>query len=336
MRIPLSVKLIAVACHLSVCIPCRNEEAVLAGTLHAIRESARSAPEVELEIVIADHGSTDRSREIAEQFGATVVCLPLARTVAELRNGAAAASHGEWLVFSDADCLVQNDWVKLGLSRVTPTRIIGAQYRVPDSAHWSARTWYERRYLTAGPVRYVPSSNLWIHAGLFRKLNGFSPELASDEDCELCERVRQTGGEVIAYPDMALFHLGTEQSLGQFFKRQLWHGREAARVFLEHFPHLYNVRPIAVALFFLFAGAGALVSAFLMNPLWLSLFAISMLGAAFVMALTNRHSVKSLPSAVILCFVYGVARAACLVGVGLSHSPRKSGPVGSVTAGGGS
>jgi glycosyltransferase involved in cell wall biosynthesis len=322
------------ACNLSVCIPCRNEEAVLAQTLQAIRESAACAGEDELEIVIADHGSTDGSRAIAKQFRAKVVCLPHARTVAELRNGAAAAARGKWLVFSDADCLVQNDWVKLGLSRVRPRDIIGAQYRVPDNAHWAARTWYERRYLAAGPVSYVPSSNLWINAELFRKVNGFSSELASDEDCELCERVRQTGGSVIAYPDMALFHLGAERSLGQFFKRQLWHGREAARVFLEHFPRLRNVRPIAIAVFFLLAGAGALVSAFLMNPLWLGLFGISMVGAALIMALANRPSLKSLPSAVILCFLYGVARAACLIGVGLSHSPRKSGTMGSVSASG--
>lgn len=77
----------------------RNEEAVLAGCLHSIKD------EVD-EIVITDTGSSDRSREIAAVFGARVLERPWDDDFSAARNHSLDAATGDWILYIDADeCL---------------------------------------------------------------------------------------------------------------------------------------------------------------------------------------------------------------------------------------
>lgn len=63
-------------------------------------ESARALVD---QIVIADTGSTDRTREIAAEFGATVVSFPWTDHFADARNAALAAVTTDWVLVLDAD-----------------------------------------------------------------------------------------------------------------------------------------------------------------------------------------------------------------------------------------
>jgi len=54
---------------LSVLIPTKNEEAALPKTLEALKAQSLQP----FEIIVADAGSTDRTREIAAAYGARVI-----------------------------------------------------------------------------------------------------------------------------------------------------------------------------------------------------------------------------------------------------------------------
>lgn len=55
------------------------------------------------QIAIADTGSTDRTREIAEEFGATLVDFPWSDDFAAARNAALAPVTTDWVLVLDAD-----------------------------------------------------------------------------------------------------------------------------------------------------------------------------------------------------------------------------------------
>jgi glycosyltransferase involved in cell wall biosynthesis len=55
------------------------------------------------EIVVIDTGSTDRSREIAADLGARLLDYHWTDDFAAARNAAVEASHGEWVLYIDAD-----------------------------------------------------------------------------------------------------------------------------------------------------------------------------------------------------------------------------------------
>ena len=89
----------------SIVIPCLNESECLPHCLanaRAALELARERLGLEGEIVVADNGSTDGSRELAEQLGARVAPVAKRGYGAALIGGFQAA-RGRYLVMGDAD-----------------------------------------------------------------------------------------------------------------------------------------------------------------------------------------------------------------------------------------
>lgn len=86
----------------SVVLPCLNEELTL---LECITEARQGAELFGLtaEIIVADNGSTDNSKQIAESNGAKVVEVPTRGYGAALNAGILAAST-EYVLMGDSDC----------------------------------------------------------------------------------------------------------------------------------------------------------------------------------------------------------------------------------------
>jgi glycosyltransferase involved in cell wall biosynthesis len=85
----------------SVVMPCLNEEDTLATCIRKARSTMRAAG-ISGEVIVADNGSTDRSREIAEREGARLVDVP-AKGYGSALMGGISASRGTYIVMGDAD-----------------------------------------------------------------------------------------------------------------------------------------------------------------------------------------------------------------------------------------
>jgi glycosyltransferase involved in cell wall biosynthesis len=86
---------------LSIVMPCLNEAATVADCVTQAREAiARYG--IQGEVIVADNGSTDGSRELAAAAGARVVPVPLRGYGSALLAGISSAS-GEYVVMGDAD-----------------------------------------------------------------------------------------------------------------------------------------------------------------------------------------------------------------------------------------
>ncbi|PYS44823.1 MAG: hypothetical protein DMF71_02210 [Acidobacteria bacterium] len=88
----------------SVIIPAHNEEKYLPRLLESIEvaRSNYSGGADEIEVIVANNQSTDRTAEVALAHGARVVNVEK-RRIAAARNGGARAAGGEILCFIDAD-----------------------------------------------------------------------------------------------------------------------------------------------------------------------------------------------------------------------------------------
>ena len=80
---------------LSVCVIAQNEQENLPRLLKSVEGVAD-------EVVVVDGGSTDRTSEVAREFGAKV--FPRAFTnFAEQKNFAASLASNDWIFMLDAD-----------------------------------------------------------------------------------------------------------------------------------------------------------------------------------------------------------------------------------------
>jgi glycosyltransferase involved in cell wall biosynthesis/Flp pilus assembly protein TadD len=80
----------------SLCLIVKNEEQNLPACL-------ASAADLVGEVIVVDTGSTDRTREIAQSFGATVFEFPWVDNFAAARNECLRHATGEWIFWLDAD-----------------------------------------------------------------------------------------------------------------------------------------------------------------------------------------------------------------------------------------
>ena len=94
----------------SIIVPARNEESCVGDCLASLASQTGIAGkiDIEIEIIVVDDGSTDRTRVIAESFaGVRVINAPPLPPGWIGKNNAVAAgaaiAQGEWLLFTDAD-----------------------------------------------------------------------------------------------------------------------------------------------------------------------------------------------------------------------------------------
>lgn len=88
-------------CELSILMPCLNEAATVGACVEAAAAAIRASG-VRGEVVVADNGSTDGSREIALSRGARIVPVEQRGYGAALLAGIAAA-RGRFVIMADAD-----------------------------------------------------------------------------------------------------------------------------------------------------------------------------------------------------------------------------------------
>ncbi len=171
---------------ISVIIPARNEEPCLGA---AIACALSADP---WEVVVADGGSTDRTREIAAALGARVVEVQPGR--ARQMNAGAAAASGDVLLFLHADTLLPNRYDRL-LCRVLsrPGTIAGAFRLGIDSPRPSLRLveWLANWRSRALQMPYGDQA-LFLRREAFDAVGGFA-DVPAMEDFECVRRLRRAG-----------------------------------------------------------------------------------------------------------------------------------------------
>lgn len=116
---------------ISFIVPAYNEAQCLAATLDALHQAGLAMGE-SYEIVVADDGSTDQTAAIAAGMGALVVTVAH-RQIAATRNAGALVARGDWLIFVDADTLVNVSVVSAAVQAMRQGAVGGGAGMVFDN-----------------------------------------------------------------------------------------------------------------------------------------------------------------------------------------------------------
>ena len=210
---------------LSFIIPAYNEEANIASTLKHIKMNVPDG--IEYEMLVVDHGSADRTMELARENGADVYGIQ-GGTIAGLRNHGVMHSKGEILVFLDADILLTQEW-KGNIANVVSKyengeRILtGAQCSIPDNPNWIEKYWFGS--LQERNNKHINSGHMIISRPLFDELNGFDSSLETGEDYDISMRAKNHNIAIKDDHSLKVIHAGYPSGLWKFMLREYWHGK---------------------------------------------------------------------------------------------------------------
>ena len=160
-----------------------------------------------------------------------------------MRNFGVSRAVGEVLAFLDADCIAPPHWLKTATSLLVQEGVgaLGAHYRIPEDASWVGRAWFGGMELeNQGNIAWVPAGDMIIMRSTFERIGGFDESIQTNEDCELCERLRSAGLRVVGDASVAVVHLGTPRTLAHFYGKIRWHATDGLRVFLRALPKITN------------------------------------------------------------------------------------------------
>lgn len=96
--------------YFSVVIPAWNEEQFVPRAIAALKR--QDFPQSEFEIIVVDNGSTDRTSEVAREYGADRVLDEPRRGTNIARETGRRAAQGEIIVCLDADCIPPPSWLR--------------------------------------------------------------------------------------------------------------------------------------------------------------------------------------------------------------------------------
>lgn len=320
----------------SFVIPCLNEVDDLPETMATIRSYA--PPFIPIEIIVADHGSTDGTPNLAVANGARLVEAP-GVSLGLLRNCGAAAARGEILIFLDADISLTAQWnehVEDAVRRLDadPKQLVGSPALPRMNASWVARDWEFGRHRT-GEVRSLPGGHLILRRDFFVRIGGFPEDVDAGEDEDLGRRVWSAGGRVRSLPDLPVVHRGAPESLSAFFHRQFWHGLGDAKSVRRFFRSPTALLAVAYTLLWLslfpaflhaysaehWAGVMFLILGILLIPVGLTVRRLHRIGTVDLLLATRL---------LLLFSLYLMARGLAVAArpVGLVRRKRRHGSVG--------
>lgn len=183
--------------HLSIIIPAFNEERLIERCLESISASlvVNVGADFTSEVIVVDNNSTDSTANLARQAGAQVVFEPI-NQIGRARNVGAAQATGDWLLFLDADSLLNPGLLADILRVILVGKSVGCgcSLHMPGLPWWG--NWTLQLWMGASMLFHWASGALLVcRSDAFRDIGGFTQELYAAEEIRLSKHLKRWGRE---------------------------------------------------------------------------------------------------------------------------------------------
>jgi len=212
---------------ISVVVPVRDSRELLERCLESL--DRQTVARSEYEVIVVDDGSSDGSAEVARKWGARVFRQEK-KGAGAARNRGIQEAKGEVLLFLDADCEANSDWIAKISEPIGKDAINGTIGRfTSDQENWVARLIQielEGRYHRMRHYDQIDFVNT-ATCGFRRELlmtNLFDESFQKLEDVELSFRLAKTGSRLVYVPGATVRHSHPD-SLYVYLKRKFRYSR---------------------------------------------------------------------------------------------------------------
>jgi len=229
----------------SVVVAVRNARA----TIEECVESLLALDPAPIELLVVDNGSTDGTLEALGAFGERITLLHEARRGAgAARNAGIAAARGQVVAFTDADCVVEPEWLGnlVGPLADPQVGVVGGTILAADPTNPIER--YEegihdhRQAIEVFKPPYAITMNWASRRAVLEELGGFDEGFLRGQDVDLSYRILQSGRTLAFAPDAVVRH-HNERTVGGLAREGFTHGfhgvhaNKRHEAFLQGFGH---------------------------------------------------------------------------------------------------
>lgn len=182
----------------SVVIPTLNEESYLPDTLESLKNQTVQPDE----IIVVDSNSSDRTKEIAKEYGCKIINKIC--NIGTARNCGVEKAKGEVIVFVDADTIIPPKYIARALHFLNIQDVVGYM-ALPELNKQRAKRWLYSRLMWFWnifihirlPITGVCAIGFVVKRKTFEKIGGFDKRIGAGEDTDLEWRMRKVGRIII-------------------------------------------------------------------------------------------------------------------------------------------
>lgn len=193
----------------AVVVPVRNGEATIRTCIEALL--AQDWPREALELIVVDNRSTDATRAVLAEYPVRVLEERGVQSAYAARNRGVAASHGDILAFTDADCVPDRGWVR---ALAAALQADGVGLAAGSIEAWRSERLVERyqavralraeRAVRHPVLPFAQTANAACPRALFDAVGGFDAACRFGGDLDFCWRVQRRTGMRLVYASAAV------------------------------------------------------------------------------------------------------------------------------------
>jgi glycosyltransferase involved in cell wall biosynthesis len=197
----------------SVVVPVLNGAATIGDMLNAL--TTQSPRPSELEIIVVDNGSTDRTPEIVSGYPGVELLSESRKGPAPARNAGLRAARNDIVLHCDADTLPTRSWVAQLAScfldrdaHLAAGKTLNFPPSTPAERYLATAQLYEVESNITRPVLpFVASMNMGVRRSSALAIGGWTDEMITAEDVDFSTRILERfPGEIRYAPGAVLFH----------------------------------------------------------------------------------------------------------------------------------
>jgi cellulose synthase/poly-beta-1,6-N-acetylglucosamine synthase-like glycosyltransferase len=235
---------------ISIVVPFYNAGQTLQFCLEAI-EAQSLKPE---EVILVDNNSKDNSNEIVKKFindknGRYISCREKKIGPASARNAGIEESKKDVIVFTDADCIPDENWLETISKEFEDPDVCAVAGKIEGYVGKSLLEKFHSLFTLQSPQNTFlfneftlvnggfPAANFAVRKEILNAIGGFDEKLLVGEDYDLCARIYKAGF-VIKFVGSAIVHHLHRSSIKSTWKQSVGFGEAHAKLLRKHFTKL--------------------------------------------------------------------------------------------------
>jgi glycosyltransferase involved in cell wall biosynthesis len=228
--------------NLSVIIACLNGGKTLVTQLEAL---AGQVWREEWEVIIADNGSTDDSRQIIENFKAKIPNLRVIdakkkKGAAYARNVAIREAQGDRLAFCDVDDRVGDGWISSIGEALGEFDVVVSQFDDELlNAQWLRDLWHDPTNGSAPVLGFMPAAagyGLGLTRRVYTRVGELDESMTRMADIDYTWRIQLAGFKLHLLPH-AVVHYRHRDTLKGMFKQAYYDGQAHVLLYKKYQNH---------------------------------------------------------------------------------------------------